>query len=89
MKPYQKRALEWIASQLDTSLKIQERRDFRGRRVRWVGFDYVPEEYEEDWGEDIKDWSEEFESARLESIRKGQGWIKSQQESQKRDKNAI
>ena len=86
MKPYQKRALEWIASQLDTSLKIQERRDFRGRRVRWVGFDYVPEEYEEDWGEDIKDWSEEFESARLESISRGQGWIKTQQESQKRSK---
>ena len=89
MKPHHKRMLEWVASQLDTSLKIQEVRDFMGRRVRRISFDYVPEEYEEDWGEDIKDWSKEFESARLESIRKGQGWIKSQQESQKRDKNAI
>ncbi len=48
MKPHHKRMLEWVASQLDTSLKIQERRDWRGRRVRWVGFNYIPEEYEED-----------------------------------------
>ncbi len=53
MKPHHKRMLEWVASQLDTSLKIQEVRDFMGRRVRRISFDYVPEEYEEDWGEDF------------------------------------
>ena len=83
MKPHHKRMLEWVASQLDTSLKIQERRDWRGRRVRWVGFNYIPEEYDEDWKNE-PDWAKEFESARLESIRMGQSWIKEQQESQKK-----
>jgi len=76
MRPYQKRAIEWIASQLNTSLKIQEKKDWKGRRIRRVGFDYVPEEYEEDWGNDIKEWKEEFESARLESIDRGKKWMK-------------
>ena len=39
-----------------------------------------PEEYEEDWGKDLKDWTEEFESAILESIRRSQLWTKQQQE---------
>ncbi len=80
MKPYQKRAIEWIASQLNTSIRTQEVRDCQGRRVRRISFNYVPEEYEEDWGEDLKDWTEEFESARLESIRRSQLWTKQQQE---------
>jgi len=80
MKPYQKRAMEWIASQLNTSIRTQEVRDCQGRRVRRISFNYVPEEYEEDWGEDLKDWTEEFESARLESIRRSQLWTKQQQE---------
>ena len=80
MKPYQKRAMEWIASQLDGHLFIKEHKDWKGRRVRRVGFDYVPEEFKEDW-EGIDDWEEEFESARLESKSRGQGWIKAQQEA--------
>ena len=80
MKPYQKRAIEWIASQLNTSIRTQEVRDCQGRRVRRISFNYVPEEYEEDWGEDLKDWTEEFESARLESIRRSQLGTKQQQE---------
>jgi hypothetical protein len=80
MKPYQKRAIEWIASQLNTSIRTQEVRDCQGRRVRRISFNYVPEEYEEDWGEDLKEWTEEFESARLESIRRSQLWTKQQQE---------
>ena len=80
MKPYQKRAMEWIASQLEGHLFIQDRKDWKGRRVRWVGFNYVPEEFKKDW-EGTDDWEEEFESARLESISRGQGWIKAQQEA--------
>tara|TARA_B100000902_G_C27100735_1_gene808679 strand:+ start:170 stop:418 length:249 start_codon:yes stop_codon:yes gene_type:complete len=80
MKPYQKRAIEWIASQLNTSIRTQEVRDCQGRRVRRISFNYVPEEYEEDWGKDLKDWTEQFESARLESIRRSQLWTKQQQE---------
>ncbi len=80
MKPYQKRAIEWIASQLNTSIRTQEVRDCQGRRVRKISFNYVPEEYEEDWGKDLKDWTEQFESARLESIRRSQLWTKQQQE---------
>ena len=66
MKPYQRRALEWISSDIDGHLFTQDRKDWKGRRVRWVGFSYVPEE---------------FESARLESISRGQGWMKAQQEA--------
>ena len=80
MKPYQKRAMEWIASQLEGHLFIQDRKDWKGRRVRWVGFNYVPEEFKKDW-EGTDDWEEEFESARLESISRGQGWIKAQKEA--------
>ena len=80
MKPYQKRAMEWIASQLEGHLFTQDRKDWKGRRVRWVGFNYVPEEFKKDW-EGTDDWEEEFESARLESISRGQGWIKAQQEA--------
>ena len=80
MKPYQKRAIEWIASQLDGHLFIKEHKDWLGRRVRRVGFDYVPEEFKKDW-EGTDDWAKEFESARLESIEKAQGWLKSQQEA--------
>ena len=76
MKPYQKRAIEWIASQLNTSIRIQEVMDCEGRRVRRVSFNYVPEEYEEDWGEDLKDWTDQLETARLESIRRSQLWTK-------------
>ena len=80
MKPYQKRAMEWIASQLEGHLFTQDRKDWKGRRVRWVGFNYVPEEFKKDW-EDTDDWEEEFESARLESISRGKSWIKDQQEA--------
>ncbi len=80
MKPYQKRAIEWIASQLDGHLFIKEHKDWHGRRVRRVGFDYVPEEFKKDW-EGTDDWAKEFESARLEYIEKAQGWLKSQQEA--------
>ena len=80
MKPYQKRAIEWIASQLGGHLFTQDRKDWKGRRVRWVGFSYVPEEFKKDW-EGTDDWAEEFESARLESISRGKGWIKAQQEA--------
>ena len=80
MKPYQKRAMEWIASQLDGHLFTQDRKDWKGRRVRWVGFNYVPEEFKKDW-EGTDDWEEEFESARLESISRGQGWIKAQKDA--------
>ena len=83
MKPFQKRAIEWIASDLDGHLFIKEYKDWHGRRVRRVGFDYVPEEFKKDW-EGTDDWAEEFESARLESIERGQGWIKAQQDAQKR-----
>jgi len=79
MKPYQKRAMEWIASQLDGDLFTQDMKDWKGRRVRRVGFDYIPEEFKEDW-EGVDNCAEEFESARLESIDRGQGWKKSQQE---------
>ena len=48
--------------------------------MRWVGFNYVPEEFKKDW-EGTDDWEEEFESARLESISRGQGWIKAQKEA--------
>ena len=80
MKPYQKRAMKWIASQLDGHLFIQDRKDWKGRRVRRVGFAYVPEEFKKDW-EGIDDWEEEFESARLESISRGKSWLKEQQEA--------
>ena len=80
MKPYQKRAMEWIASQLEGHLFIQDRKDWKGRRVRWVGFNYVPEEFKKDW-EGVDNCAEEFESARLESISRGKGWIKAQQEA--------
>ena len=80
MKPYQKRAMEWIASQLEGHLFIQDRKDWKGRRVRWVGFNYVPEEFKEDW-EGVDNCAEEFESARLESISRGQGWIKAQKDA--------
>ena len=78
MKPYQKRAIEWIASQLGGHLFTQDRKDWKGRRVRWVGFHYIPEEFKKDW-EGTDHWEEEFESARLESISRGQGWMKAQQ----------
>ena len=80
MKPYQKRAIEWIASQLCGHLFTQDRKDWKGRRVRWVGFHYIPEEFKKDW-EGTDHWEEEFESARLESISRGKGWIKAQQEA--------
>ena len=80
MKPYQRRALEWISSDIDGHLFTQDRKDWKGRRVRWVGFHYVPEEFKKDW-EGTDDWAEEFESARLESISRGQGWMKAQQEA--------
>ena len=80
MKPYQKRAMEWIASQLEGHLSTQDRKDWKGRRVRWVGFNYVPEEFKKDW-EGIDDWEEEFESARLESISRGKSWLKEQQKA--------
>ena len=80
MKPYQKRAIEWIASQLGGHLFTQDRKDWKGRRVRWVGFNYIPEEFKKDW-EGTDDWEKEFESARLESISRGKGWIKAQQEA--------
>ena len=80
MKPYQRRALEWIASDLDGHLFTQDRKDWKGRRVRWVGFNYVPEEFKKDW-EGTDDWEKEFESARLESISRGKSWIKDQQEA--------
>ena len=80
MKPYQRRALEWIASDLNGHLFTQDRKDWKGRRVRWVGFNYVPEEFKKDW-EGTDDWEKEFESARLESISRGKGWIKAQQEA--------
>ncbi len=76
MKPYQKNIIEWVASQLNTSIRTQEVRDCEGRRVRRVSFNYVPEEYEEDWGEDLKDWTDQLETARLESIRRSQLWTK-------------
>ena len=86
MKPYQKRAMEWIASQLEGHLFTQDRKDWKGRRVRWVGFNYVPEEFKKDW-EGTDDWEEEFESARLESISRGKSWIKDQQEATIRNEN--
>ena len=76
MKPYQKNIIEWVASQLNTSIRTQEVRDCEGRRVRRISFNYVPEEYEEDWGEDLKDWTDQLETARLESIRRSQLWTK-------------
>ena len=76
MKPYQKNIIEWVASQLNTSIRTQEVRDCKGRRVRRISFNYVPEEYEEDWGEDLKDWTDQLETARLESIRRSQLWTK-------------
>ena len=48
--------------------------------MRWVGFHYIPEEFKKDW-EGTDHWEEEFESARLESISRGQGWMKAQQEA--------
>ena len=78
--------MEWIASQLEGHLFTQDRKDWKGRRVRWVGFNYVPEEFKKDW-EGTDDCEEEFESARLESISRGKSWIKDQQESIKKKSN--
>jgi hypothetical protein len=85
MKEHHQRKLERIASELDGHLFIKEHKDWHGRRVRRVGFDYVPEEFKEDW-EGTDDWEEEFESARLESIARGRSWLKDQQEAAIRKK---
>ncbi len=80
MKPYQKRILEWISSELDGHFFIKEHKDWRGRRVRRVGFDYIPKEFKKDW-EGTDDWEKEFEAAVRESKERGQSWIKDQQEA--------
>ena len=85
MKEHHQRKLERIASELDGHLFIKEHKDWHGRRVRRVGFDYVPEEFKEDW-EGTDDWAEEFESARLESIARAKSWLKEQQEAAIRKK---
>jgi len=85
MKEHHQRKLERIASELDGHLFIKEHKDWHGRRVRRVGFDYVPEEFKEDW-EGTDNWEEEFESARLESIARAKSWLKEQQEAAIRKK---